>query len=77
MTWYAAKIGMFAIFVGLLYFTLSIVMNQVSSFIADNFSLGNNAIYILHKFKICEAVNVYISAVVGTWIANKIINYWM
>jgi hypothetical protein len=74
---YVVKLAMFAAFVALLYFAIGIVVNYVSTFISNNFTLGNNAIYILHRFKICEAVNLYISLVIATWITNKIINYWM
>ena len=74
---YLVKIAMFAAFVALLYFAIGIATNHIASAISTNFTLGNNAIYILHKLKICEAVNIYISAVIGTWIVNKIINYWM
>ena len=74
---YAVKIIMFTAFVALLYFAIGIITNQASSFIASHFTLGNNAIYILHKLKICEAVNIYVSLVIATWITNKIINYWM
>jgi len=77
MSYYAMKMGMFAVFVGLLYFALGIVTNQISSFISSNFQIGANALYILNRFRICEAVNIYISAVISTWIVNKIINYWM
>ena len=74
---YLAKIAMFAAFVALLYFAIGIATNNIASAISTHFTLGNNAIYILHRLKICEAVNIYISAVIGTWIVNKIINYWM
>jgi len=77
MSYYAMKIGMFAVFIGLLYFALGIVTNQISNFISSNFQIGANALYILNRLKICEAVNIYISAVISTWIVNKIINYWM
>ena len=73
---YLVKVAMFAAFVGLLYFAIGIATKEASTFIASHFSLGNNAIYILHKLKICEALNIYISAVIGSWIVNKIINYW-
>ena len=73
---YLAKVGMFLAFVGLLYFAIGIATKDAASFLASHFTLGNNAIYILHKLKICEALNIYISAVIGTWIVNKIINYW-
>jgi len=75
--WYLAKIGMFAVFVGLLYFAIGLAIQGAGDFISKYFVLGNNTIYILHKFKICEAVNIYISAVIATWIVNKVINYWM
>jgi len=76
MTYYAMKVGMFVVFVGLLYFAIGLATNKVAHLISTSFTLGNNAIYILHRFRICEAVNLYISAVISTWIVNKIINYW-
>jgi len=75
-TYYLIKIGMFATFVALLYFAIGAIMGKVSSELTA-FNFGANVLYILSRFKICEAVNIYISAVVSTWIINKIINYWM
>jgi len=76
MTYYLMKIGMFAAFVALLYYAVGLATGMASSFVSSHFALGNNAIYILHKLKICTAVNIYLSAVIGSWIVNKIINYW-
>lgn len=74
---YLAKVAMFTFFVTLLYFAIGIATHHIATLIASNFKVGNNTIYILQRLKICTAVNIYISAVIGTWIVNKIINYWM
>jgi len=74
---YLVKVAMFSLFVAILYFAVNIATQQAAKFIANNLTIGKNAIYILHKFKVCEAINIYISAVIGSWLVNKIINYWM
>lgn len=73
---YLVKVAMFGAFLTLLYFTIGLITQHLTQFISAHWVLGNNTIYILHKLKICEAVNIYISAVIASWIINKIINYW-
>jgi len=74
---YLVKLALFSAFVGILYFAISIAVGKASDFISSHLNLGANAIYIMHRFKICEAINIFISGVIGSWIVNKIINYWM
>ncbi len=73
---FVVKLALFSLFVTVLYFTIGLVVNNLSSLISSKFNVGNNVLYILHKLKICEAVNIFLSAYIGTWIVNKIINYW-
>jgi len=72
---FATKILFFAIFVAILYFAVGLVTNKISNLI-NSFTLGTNVIYILHRLKICTAVNIFISELIATWIINKLINYW-
>ena len=72
---FATKILFFTIFVAILYFAVGLVTNKISSLL-NSFNLGANVIYILHRLKICTAVNIFISELIATWIINKIINYW-
>ena len=75
-TYYLIKVGMFLAFVAVIYFAISSVMTAVSK-VLNLFALGTNVLYILSKFHICEAVNVFLSAYIAGWIINKLINYWM
>ena len=74
---FAVKLLLFSFFVSLLYFVISLITKEVADVISKYFVLGNNAIYILSRFKACEAVNIFISFWISGWIINKIINYWM
>ena len=75
-TYYLLKVGMFATVVSLIYFAVNLVIGKVGE-ILNLIGLGSNILYILHAFKICEAVNTFLSFWIGGYIMNKIINYWL
>jgi len=72
---FATKLLFFSIFVALLYFVIGLITNKITSYLGS-FNFGVNVLYILHRLKICTAVNIFVSELIATWIINKIINYW-
>lgn len=74
---FIVKLAFFSIFITLVYFAIGLVMKEATSLVLGHFNVGNNVLYILHRLKICEAVNLFLSFYIATWMINKLINYWM
>lgn len=66
-----ATVGIFAL---LLYFIIDYITGQITEKV-DIGSLAPTVKYYMCRFGVFEAVNIYVSLLIGSWFANKIIVY--